>query len=792
MRVVHLARRDRFGGAARAAARLHIGLRRLDVDSRMIVRERLGDDPSVRASAASEHPDAERARRERGAALAGEFDVYRASRPAWCERFSDDRSDIGGALAAQVPDADAVVLHWVSEFVDYAAALPILARRAPLVWVLHDLNPFTGGCHYDAGCGRWTIGCGSCPQLGSRREDDLSARIWARKRAIFDALPDDALHVVAQCRWMADCVRRGLLRRFPLSLIPPAVDTDVFAPRDRGRARAALGIAGDAFVVLFLATSIDNPRKGVRHVAEAFAGWSGDDGPLLLTVGRDEPGRRLSAAHRHLGRIEDDARLADAYAAADVTLVPSSQDNMPMAALESLACGTPVVGFAVGGLRDLVRDGETGMLVAAADARGLRGALDALRRDPARATRMRAACRRVALDEYRLAVQASRHRELYRTFAPWRQTVSLLSPPAMADLDAAIAAAVAELVRERFGAATELARIAPLAGDASTRRYARAWLRGPGAPASTVVMILADRGIAMSSDELAVFAEPLKELPYVNVHRFLERLGVAIPELYVDASARGLLLLEDIGDTPLWDALQGRPPAEQQALFEAAIDQLLLLEIDGTRQRDESCIAFQQVFDRRLYDWEFEHFLEYGLVDRRDGPLPAVELAELRQHFGRLSAMLDAQPRVLNHRDFHAWNLYVQGDRIRVIDFQDALLAAAPYDLATLLGDRDTRQVVDPQLEQRLLAYYAAAWARRGGTPAWTADGLWEVYATCALQKAFKVVGRFHYLDRVKGKPGYLRYLPGTWRQIQRLLAARPDLEPVRAILAQYAPELRR
>ncbi len=360
----------------------------------------------------------------------------------------------------------------------------------------------------------------------------------------------------------------------------------------------------------------------------------------------------------------------------------------------------------------------------------------------------------------------------------------------MSELDPAIGAAVAELVRGRFGTAADVVRLAPLAGDASTRRYARAWLRGGGAPASTAVMILADRGIAMSSDELAVFKEPLRELPYVNVHRFLERLGVAIPEIYVDASDRGLLLLEDIGDTPLWDALQGRSDAEQQALFEGAIDQLLRIEIDGTAQRDDACIAFQQVFDRRLFDWEFEHFLEFGLVDRVAGALPAVEQEELRQHFGRLSAFLDAQPRVLNHRDFHAWNLYVHEGRIRVIDFQDALLAPAPYDLATLLGDRDTRDIVQPPLETRLLAYYAAAWAARGGAP-WTTDSLWEVYATCALQKAFKVVGRFHYLDRVKGKPGYLRYLPGTWRQVVRLLAEWPDLVPVRDILARYVPELR-
>lgn len=359
----------------------------------------------------------------------------------------------------------------------------------------------------------------------------------------------------------------------------------------------------------------------------------------------------------------------------------------------------------------------------------------------------------------------------------------------MSGVEPAVAARVGDLVRERFGAATVVERLRPLAGDASTRRYARAWLRGPGAPATTVVMLLADRGIAMSSDELAVFAEPLRELPYVNVHRFLEELGVAIPALYVDASEAGLLLLEDIGDVALWDAVQGLPEDAQAALFERAIDQLLLLQLDGTARRRDTCIAFQQAFDRALYDWEFEHFLEYGLLDRV-AALPAAELAELRQHFGRISAALDAQPRVLTHRDFHAWNLYVQDGRLRVIDFQDALLAAAPYDLATLLGDRDTRQVVQPALEERLLDYYARGWAARGGPP-WTAAGLWDVYADCALQKAFKVVGRFHYLDRVKGKPGYLRYLPGTWAQIARLLARRPELDPVRRILARYAPELR-
>lgn len=357
-------------------------------------------------------------------------------------------------------------------------------------------------------------------------------------------------------------------------------------------------------------------------------------------------------------------------------------------------------------------------------------------------------------------------------------------------MESELAARVDALVKRRFGAASAVAALDPLAGDASTRRYARARLSGPGVPPTAVVMILADRGVAMSSDELAVFDKPPTELPYVNVHNFLVGLGMAVPELYVDASADGLLLLEDVGDVALWDAVQGKPDDEVVRFYRMAIDQLLLLELSGTARADRNCLAFRQAFDERLYLWEFEHFLEYGLVKRLPDPVPERDLATLRSHFAEIARFLDRQPRFVNHRDYHSWNLFVHDGRIRVLDFQDALLAAAPYDLATLLGDRDTPSVIRPDIEAQLLSYFREAWQARGGPP-WTERELWDVYAACALQKAFKVVGRFHYLDIVKGKPGYLRYLPATLRQIARLLERRPDLAEVRAILARYFPELR-
>lgn len=349
----------------------------------------------------------------------------------------------------------------------------------------------------------------------------------------------------------------------------------------------------------------------------------------------------------------------------------------------------------------------------------------------------------------------------------------MLTPAAV---DKALQARLFALANTAFGDSVACERAEPLAGDASTRSYARLWLRGPGAPATAIAMILADRGIAMSSDELAVFKETPKQLPYVNVHHFLERLGLAIPRIYADQSENGLLLLEDIGDTALWDQVQQQP---QQAgiWYRRAIDQLLTLQIDGTRAADSSCIAFQQSFDERLFVWEFEHFIEHG-IEKRGIDLDPADAERMRAAFAVIARRLAEAPRFLNHRDYHSWNLHVQGDSIRVIDFQDALLAPATYDLATLLGDRDTPQIVTPELERELVAYYHEQWHRRGG-PAVPFRELEAQYFDCAFQKALKVVGRFHFLATVKGKPGYLRFLPSTIRQVQRLLPRYPQLADI-------------
>jgi hypothetical protein len=348
------------------------------------------------------------------------------------------------------------------------------------------------------------------------------------------------------------------------------------------------------------------------------------------------------------------------------------------------------------------------------------------------------------------------------------------NPPALADV-------FSRALRATFGSSAMLAEVRPLAGDASSRRYFRLAVgAATGAPATAIAMVLGADRLPLSSAELTVFATPPAELPFINVGRFLSRIGVRVPTVFHHDVEAGVLLLEDVGDTTLRAATEG---CADDALryYRLAIDQLVRLQVVGTREADPACVAFQQRFDRRLFAWEFDHFLEYGMPG-----VPAAAHAPLRAAFAPVAARLGDGPAYLAHRDFHAWNLHVHGGAICVLDFQDALLAPATYDLASLLTDRDTAAVISPALEESLIAYYVEA-RRRAGTPPDDPRAVRDEYFLCALQRALKVVGRFHYLAEVKGKRGYLSFLPHVAAQARRALGALPpDLAHLRGALGPH------
>jgi hypothetical protein len=354
------------------------------------------------------------------------------------------------------------------------------------------------------------------------------------------------------------------------------------------------------------------------------------------------------------------------------------------------------------------------------------------------------------------------------------------SPPITSDTATeSVAPAVARLVATRWPGAT-LATLVPLAGDFSTRRYLRLHLIGGDAPPTAVVMVLAGSGLPLSSEELAIFATPPRELPFIDVQRLLRAIGAPVPEIYAADETAGLLLLEDGGDTLLWDRVSAAPE-HAETLYRRALDALLILHARGTGHPDRSSIAFAQRFDTRLYTWELEHFLEYGVERRLGRALGPATRARFVHEFERLVDRLVAAQPVLSHRDFHSWNILVRDEHPFVIDFQDALLAPPEYDLASLLTDRITPRIVTPELEDRLLRYY---WSARG------AESNRERYVASVLQRALKVIGRVQYVALEKGKPAPLAFLPDVVATARRALAELDDFgELAREFAALPWPE---
>lgn len=358
------------------------------------------------------------------------------------------------------------------------------------------------------------------------------------------------------------------------------------------------------------------------------------------------------------------------------------------------------------------------------------------------------------------------------------------------DLTQPLEQLVTDKVRAAFSRA-QLLSLTGLAGDASSRRFYRARVAGDKLPPSIIVMQLPPgSGLPLSSEELAVFKQPLKEIPFLNVHRFLSKIGLRVPLLYGAWEQDGVILLEDLGDTSLWDRVQGSGETEVLAWYRKALDQLLIIQVRGTRARDEACIAFQQRFDARLYLWEFEHFIEFGLVKAPGVDVEQRTLDALRGVFTVIAGRLDRQPPCLNHRDYHSWNLMIHDGGVTVIDFQDALLAPAAYDVASLLNDRHTDVVITPGLERELIRYYLDQREDSGDVKVGR-DEFFEVYLLSAIQRDLKVVGRFNYLAQVKGKPGYKQFVPATLRRLKRNLTRLPEFEKVGDILAEHYEEMR-
>lgn len=361
------------------------------------------------------------ARKMRQRAISRAWDRDVAPRKATLETFS-----IAEQFRPTRPDwtairADLVHLHWIAFLADWPSFFGSLSSRVPIVWTLHDVNPFTGGCHFTGGCERFRKGCGNCPQLHLPDAKDASHRTFAVKRA---AIRSHRIHVVSPSRWIDRLAQSSPVwpDSTTFSVIHYGIPSDVFAPEDKPAAKQGFGIAPDRLVIGFGADNLACERKGFRLLREALRIYSQTPGSLPLT-GLLMGGGKTSGNQQRIPGLEETIELgflgqerdqAGFYSACDLVIVPSLEDNQPQMALEAMSCGTPVVAFEVGGIPEFVRERETGKLVPPGDATELASAIRQLTVDPVLRTGLGRAARKLILDQFPMQGQIEAYQGLYR------------------------------------------------------------------------------------------------------------------------------------------------------------------------------------------------------------------------------------------------------------------------------------------------------------------------------------------------------------------------------------------
>lgn len=409
------------GGAGAGARRLHEALLGLGVDSRFWYWRRGSvETPRARRMLVwGDGPWLPRATdrlfgRARRVAIKSRLREARRGAPPGHELFTPPVVGWATPFSERRFSGQVVHLHWVSGLVDYPTFFRSLPAARPVVWTLRDMNPLTGGCHYSDGCQRYRDGCGSCPQLGTRAPDDVSALYFSVKRA---ATRDLNLHVAAPSRWMLDHARSSPVFAGARSFhwMPTGIETDVFVPRDRTEARAELGIPPDGLLLALGAERLDNVRKGASLALTALARLETDRDVRLVVFGEALPAGALPADLPVYARgfVADPGGLATIYAAADCFVLPSLEDNLPKTGLEALSCGTPVVAFDSGGVVDYVLPGRTGLLARTGDADDLAHRIDWLLAHDEERLRMGGQGRELILEQFDAVDHARAYRALY-------------------------------------------------------------------------------------------------------------------------------------------------------------------------------------------------------------------------------------------------------------------------------------------------------------------------------------------------------------------------------------------
>lgn len=344
---------ERTGGAAVAANRLMKALNKNGVEARMLVLHKTTESPQVVAVGGKN--------RKKFAFLWERLVIYLHNRFSRQNLFGVSIADTGFDITRtpEFQSADVIHLHWINQgFLSLKSLKKILSSGKPVVWTLHDMWPFTGICHYAGKCERYASQCHHCPLLSHGADKDLSFRTFNKKRKLF---ANGKVTFVGCSHWMETMARKSSLTQGQnFTNIPNAIDTEVFKPMDKSDVRKKYNLPQDKKLLLFGAMNINDKRKGIDYLIAACKHLSGthdlgkEIGIVVFGSNTAQYASLFPFPCFPLPYINKESELAEIYSAVDLFVTPSLQDNLPNTIMESLACGTPCVGFNIGGIPEMI------------------------------------------------------------------------------------------------------------------------------------------------------------------------------------------------------------------------------------------------------------------------------------------------------------------------------------------------------------------------------------------------------------------------------------------------------
>jgi len=261
------------------------------------------------------------------------------------------------------------------------------------------------------------MACGNCPQLASLNDNDLSRKIFKRKEKVYKK---SNISIVTPSQWLGRCAgSSSLFKDFKIKVIPNGVDPEIFSPRDKTYSENLLNLAKDKILILFGAHS-KTERKGYRYLVEALKllkeKQTSKDIALIIFGNCAEAGiDQMPFTIYPWGHLDDEKFISCIYSAADMYVIPSLEDNLPNTVLESFACATPVIGFNVGGIPDMVKPHQTGLLAEAANTEELAKQIEWMVSHTRERQEMGMNARKLVEEEFSIEIQAKRYLALYES-----------------------------------------------------------------------------------------------------------------------------------------------------------------------------------------------------------------------------------------------------------------------------------------------------------------------------------------------------------------------------------------